>query len=155
MLATKAYCRMEANDTMIVYVISNSVTGQVYVGQTAQTLEQRWRQHLYSAFHRNRGRSKSRLLSAIRKFGAQAFSIRKLWEDVNGSYDEMNRKEQGYIRAFDSTNPRFGYNIHPGWTPPNGGKHRIRKSDNRKVSDSATSTAATGQSTPNDLQPTG
>jgi group I intron endonuclease len=118
---------------MIVYLISNLVTGHVYVGQTAQTLEKRWRQHLYTAFHRKRGTSKSRLLPAIRKFGAQAFSIRRLWEDKNGSYDEMNKLEQGYIRAFDSTNPRLGYNIHPGWTPPNGGKHRTRKSNDGKV----------------------
>jgi group I intron endonuclease len=117
---------------MIVYLVTNLVTGHVYVGQTTQTLEERWKRHLYAASRMKPG-SKCRLLPAIRKFGARAFSIRKLWESENGSYDEMNKIENRYIRVYNSTNPRLGYNIHPGWTPPNGGKHRIRNSNDGKV----------------------
>lgn len=65
----------------IVYQIKNVINGKSYIGFTTQPVEKRWREHQDSSrnpkvhFHR-----------AIRKYGAENFSV-KIWEmGENGEY---------------------------------------------------------------------
>jgi hypothetical protein len=56
---------------MIVYVITNTVSGNKYVGITTKPLNVRWNQHAHAA----RTGSPRPLYKAIRKYGPEAFTI--------------------------------------------------------------------------------
>lgn len=49
---------------MRVYLITNTISGKQYIGQTTQTLASRWAQHL-----RDTRKSHLPLFSAIKKYG--------------------------------------------------------------------------------------
>jgi group I intron endonuclease len=77
--------------------------GKVYVGQTTQTIKERWGQHKSAS-------KKARLpiSRAIRKYGSGAFSVLEL-EQCSDS-DTLNRAESKWIAAYRSNVPGFGYN---------------------------------------------
>lgn len=90
---------------MIVYKITNLLTGKFYIGKTAQALEKRWIQHCTP-------RSGCRYLSkSIRKYGKENFEIKVLTYCNN--IEEMNHREQYYIRLFNTLAPD-GYNLMTG-----------------------------------------
>lgn len=92
---------------MIVYCITNAITGKKYVGQTRNTLAKRWWWHkLYAA----RG-SSSAIHGAIRKYGESAFKLSQL--DVARSLEELNQKEIFYIKQLNTLAPS-GYNLTTG-----------------------------------------
>lgn len=64
-----------------VYAIKHRASGRVYIGSTIQCLTARFREHLSRA---RRGNG-SRLHRAIRKYGADAFSIEKVASSWSGS----------------------------------------------------------------------
>lgn len=94
---------------MIIYKITNKVTGKVYIGQTVQTLNNRWLDHKSNA--RNPDKYKSALYGSMRKHGLENFNIEQI--DVAANLDELNIKEQTYIKALNSIVPK-GYNLEPG-----------------------------------------
>ena len=90
----------------IIYKISNKANGKVYIGQTVQSLEARWKLHLSV-------RSGCRYLSrAIKKYGVCAFSIEQI--DAAEKIEELNAKEIFWIARYDCTNPKKGYNLMSG-----------------------------------------
>lgn len=90
--------------SMVIYKITNKVTGKIYIGQTIQTLHDRWREHVTTI--------KCRLLAeAIRENGRNAFVIESIARC--DSKDEMNSREEYYIKLFKSRHP-FGYNLNAG-----------------------------------------
>ena len=91
---------------MLVYLITNTVNGKQYIGQTRVSLHRRWLGHK-SSHH-----TRSPLHSAIQKYGAQAFCLSLL--DTAHNLMELNKKEIEYIEAYQTTNPAFGYNLHGG-----------------------------------------
>ena len=90
----------------IIYLLTNTVNGKVYVGQTSFTLEKRWREHLRLAFS-NKPR-KQRLHWAIQKYGAEVFVKTTL--ATAATPEELDKLEEQYIRQFDSTDKAKGYN---------------------------------------------
>ena len=68
---------------MIIYKITNEVNGKIYIGKTTKTIEERFQKHLYTT----NGGSKTYLHRAIRKYGADNFSLKTL-EVVKGDIDE-------------------------------------------------------------------
>jgi group I intron endonuclease len=56
---------------VVIYVITNGITGKSYVGQTRQPLQRRWRGHIQLA----RKGVRTVLYAAIRKYGELAFTI--------------------------------------------------------------------------------
>ena len=90
-----------------IYLITNSVTNKVYVGQTVGVLKERFNQHMAKAM-RTGGNNKFH--SSIRKHGKGNFKI-ELIED-NISSREIDEKEIAYIEQFDSV--KNGYNTSRG-----------------------------------------
>jgi len=89
----------------IVYKITNLINGKIYIGQTKRDFEVRWKEHC---------RIDEGLIvdCAINKYGKQNFDH---WVMVRcDSLEEMNHREEYYIRLFNSTNKNIGYNISKG-----------------------------------------
>lgn len=78
---------------MYVYKILNEITGDFYIGKTARTLQQRFKQHQYDA---KRG-SETIIHRAMRKYGFENFSIQVL-EQVE---DDLDSKECLWIERLD------------------------------------------------------
>lgn len=90
------------NKTSGIYVITNEMTGDQYVGSTV-SLENRWYVHKHDA---KRGRS-SPLYRAIREYGADAF----VFEILEACPKKMlERREFYWVGYLDTLYPN-GYNI--------------------------------------------
>ena len=92
---------------MIVYLVRNKKNGKVYVGQTTKTVEVRWKAHLNES-----KRSKTFFYKAIRKYGADNFSIETI--DTASSIEELNKKEEEWIKHYNALDQKVGYNLQPG-----------------------------------------
>jgi group I intron endonuclease len=89
---------------MIIYKITNSINGKVYIGQTVQkNPKMRWYDHQAKA----RCGVNQPLFNAIRKYGVEKFS----WEviDQANSLEELNKLEEQYVEQYNSIHT--GYNI--------------------------------------------
>lgn len=89
---------------MIIYRITNTVNGKVYIGQTVHTLDYRWKGHVWCA---NRGDSWA-LSCAIRKYGAGAFE--KTVIGVARTKQDLDALERAFIAKYRSNKTGFGYN---------------------------------------------
>lgn len=88
----------------IIYLITNTVTGKVYVGQTVKTPEKRWFDHCY----KTETGSTAYFHNAIRKYTPAAFTVEVL--DMASSRLELNFAECLYIALFKSKGREYGYN---------------------------------------------
>jgi group I intron endonuclease len=89
---------------MFVYLITNTINGKRYVGQTTHSLEKRWREH------------KSRdgchaLYNAIKKYGSDNFIIESICEPP--TVELAHEMERYYIQRYCSKSPN-GYNLTDG-----------------------------------------
>ena len=89
----------------IIYVVTNLVNGELYVGRTSTTLHLRWLGHCAAA---RRKRSRSALHKAIREYGEMNFRVEVL-EDNLTSRGHLYAAEHRWIRALDTLTPK-GYN---------------------------------------------
>lgn len=98
----------------IIYKITNTVNGKIYIGQTVQTLVARKRDHRNSIERLAR----ISLYRAFKKYGLEAFE----WEEIDkaSSKEELDKKEKLYIAQFHCTDSQYGYNMTLGGE---GGKH--------------------------------
>lgn len=104
----------------IIYKIENKINGKVYIGQTCQPLCKRIAQHKRDAY-----RSKCFIHAAIRKYGFNNFSIRKIDSAADGV--ELDDKERTYIEYYGSFG--HGYNMNEGGN----GVSYIMKERNRQA----------------------
>lgn len=88
---------------MIIYKIINTQTSQVYIGQTIRTLEQRLNRHKNDALNNV---IDTHFARAIRYYGWEVFQAEII--DTAETQEELNKKEQYWIRYYDSVNT--GYN---------------------------------------------
>ncbi len=95
----------------IIYLHRNKINNKVYIGQTIQTPEKRWKngKGYTQCYYFN---------SAIKKYGWNNFE-HIILEQGDWTQEEANYKEQYYINLYDSTNINKGYNI------TNGGNNSI------------------------------
>jgi group I intron endonuclease len=93
-----------------IYKIVNKSNGMIYIGQTIQSLEERWKQHCKS-------KSNCRYLkSAFKKYGIEQFEFKLICICFD---EELDKFETQYIKTFNSMVPN-GYNLRNGG---NSGRH--------------------------------
>lgn len=88
---------------MYIYKITNIQNNKVYIGQTIRPINQRFHRHLNDALNNILDTHFAR---AIRKYGKNNFTIEEI--DTAQSQDELNQKEQYWIRYYNSVED--GYN---------------------------------------------
>lgn len=93
---------------MIIYKITNTVTGMAYIGQTRQTLNARFASHKSKAKNSN---SRSLLHEAIREYGNEAFTAEIL--EVIEDESMLNSREIYWIEHEKTLHPN-GYNTSKG-----------------------------------------
>jgi group I intron endonuclease len=89
---------------MIIYKITNLITGKLYIGQTTMSLKRRW------AVHKATKRI-SPLTSSLKKHGSENFKIEEI--DRASSLEELAKLEMYHIKTFASIYP-LGYNLSTG-----------------------------------------
>ena len=85
-----------------IYIIKNKINSKVYIGQTTQTVEIRFKQHLKCL----KSNSVQLISKAIKKYGKSSFYVEMLEECL---IEELNTKEEYYIELYNSFNN--GYNL--------------------------------------------
>lgn len=88
---------------MYIYKVTNKHNGKVYIGQTIRPIEERFKRHINDAMHNILDTHFAR---AIRKYGAESFNLELV--DIAETQEELNIKEQSYIKRYNSVNE--GYN---------------------------------------------
>lgn len=83
-----------------IYCITNLINGKKYIGQSVN-IKNRWLQE------KNLNGINKHLKSAFQKYGLESFSFQVLEEC---SQEELNQKEQEYIKKFNTTDREAGYN---------------------------------------------
>lgn len=88
---------------MIVYKITNTINNKVYIGQTINSLEQRFTRHKQDALSK---RLDTHFARAIRKYGPDNFVAEII--DTAQTQEELTKKEYYWIGFYNSCNS--GYN---------------------------------------------
>ena len=85
-----------------IYKITNLINNKIYIGETFQSIDLRFKQHITQNEPTN-------IHKAIIKYGAENFKI----EQIYSSYDkdDINQKEKYYILFYNSRDNNIGYNI--------------------------------------------
>lgn len=91
---------------MIIYKVTNRINGKSYIGQSVRTLSERKKEHLKTALMMRDG--KNYFHWAIVEYGEEIFE----WEilDRCDNQQKLNELEKFYIKKFNTTDNRFGYN---------------------------------------------
>lgn len=90
-----------------IYKITRISTGQIYIGLTLSSIDQRWNFHL-SATKRN---SQTRLAKAIRKDGPSGFKLETIEDDID-SPSKLKEREIFWVNKFNARGPN-GLNTAP------------------------------------------
>ena len=88
---------------MIIYKITNKQNGKCYIGQTINSLEQRWQRHKNDALNNV---IDTHFARAIRYYGVDNFIAEII--DTAQNQEELTNKEYYWIKYYDST--KNGYN---------------------------------------------
>ena len=102
-----------------IYVHINKINGKRYIGQTKQSLDQRFRS--------GEGyKGSPKFYGAIKKYGWDNFKHILLFDEL--TLEEANQKEEELIKQYDTTNDDKGYNIAYG-----GDNHNISEETVQKI----------------------
>lgn len=101
--------------TARIYKIVNTKNNKIYVGQTKQPLNKRFKDHINHAFNSERPNDLNcKLYIAMREEGINHFVIEELeLLEVDTRY-AVDKKEIEWIAKLDATNPEIGYNTDKG-----------------------------------------
>lgn len=91
-----------------IYIIRNTVNEKVYIGQTIQTVERRFKGHLSGDPRRHN----QAILWAMEKLGRENFYVETLATGIE-TVEELDALEEKYIQEYNSMKPN-GYNLCPG-----------------------------------------
>ena len=101
-----------------IYIIKNKINDKVYIGQTTQSVHDRFMQHMKPSTTKSRGTYK--FYNAVNKYGRENFYVETL--ETNIPIDQLDEKEIAYIKQYDSCdngyNTTYGGNvrrIHEPW----------------------------------------
>lgn len=96
--------RVAPNKKCGIYKITNLINGKIYIGQTKQSFNDRWRSHVRRGLKAEPGTS-NKLYAAMWEDGVENFSFEVLLECKP---EELNEKERYFIQFFKSQ--EWGYN---------------------------------------------
>jgi group I intron endonuclease len=88
----------------LIYCITNNTNGKRYIGQTSRTSLERWWEHQSAA----RCGQDTYLYRAIRKYGADSFSIKDI--DKTKTNEAANQLEMFWIQTLGTCVSKYGYN---------------------------------------------
>lgn len=91
-----------------IYKVTNNINGNIYIGQTSRTIQQRWNDHIYQTYSPIEP-YKSALHDAIKKYGQDSFTVTEVEQCAN---DKLNEREIYWIDYYNSYNK--GYNLSRG-----------------------------------------
>lgn len=94
---------------MIIYKITNLINNKVYIGLTTTTLDYRWARHITES---KNPQNTKHLYKAMRKYGVDNFNIEEI--DRAETLDELGELERKYIKEYNSTDYKCGYNLTAG-----------------------------------------
>lgn len=104
-----------------IYIHTNKTNGKLYIGQTCQAPERRWR--------KGQGyKNSTHFYSAIQKYGWDGFEHEVIASNL--TQDEANNFEELLINKLNTTNSAFGYNLQRG-----GSNHSVTEEVRQKISD--------------------
>ena len=92
-----------------IYLITNEVNRKGYVGKTSFSIERRWAEHLKAA---KNPKNVFALYVAIRKYGAEKFSIREVASCDEADLNDLEKHYIQYLGTF--ANSGHGYNMTEG-----------------------------------------
>lgn len=93
---------------MYIYEIKNTVNGKRYIGQSGRNDNRRLNTHRYRL---KRGTHINKhLLGAWKQYGEDVFEWNKIRENIE-TVEKLNELEDYYIELYNTTDPRFGYNM--------------------------------------------
>jgi group I intron endonuclease len=90
----------------VIYVLTNTVNGKRYVGQTILDVQLRFSKHCHPSQY------PTRIKNAIHKYGKENFTVETLASATN--QDDLNFLERHFIAELGTLNRRIGYNVTPG-----------------------------------------
>lgn len=106
----------------IIYKITNLINGKIYIGQTTNGFENRYSakgngiEKVYNhhmGLKSNNKSYNSYLLRSIEKYGFDDWEVIEIFDAVF-SKKELDIKEKHYIKLFNTTDRRYGYNFTEG-----------------------------------------
>jgi group I intron endonuclease len=94
---------------MIIYKAINLINNKIYIGQTIISLSERKGDHRRKSLIHS---STTYFHNAIRKYGFNNFS----WViiDIADNINKLNTKEEFWIKYYNSTDKKYGYNLSSG-----------------------------------------
>ena len=98
---------------MFIYLITNTVNGKIYVGQTINDPIRRFKEHCWDT-----SRRKGPLQNAINKYGKESFAVEVL--ATVSSREELSELEKHYIKELNARDKKKGYNLTEGGEAPIG-----------------------------------
>ena len=91
---------------ILIYKVTNKITGKCYIGKTSKLLEERKRRHLSDSKRRN---SISYFHKSILKYGIENFEWETIVDNINNSI-ALKNYEVYYIKLYNTKSPN-GYNL--------------------------------------------
>ena len=92
-----------------IYIIKNFANNKRYIGQTIQSSQERFSQHIREAYMKGRREYDYCLSRGIRKYGRESFDFAVLAEQV--PIEDLDLVEEHYIDMYNTTDPKYGYNM--------------------------------------------
>lgn len=117
---------MDKEKKWCVYKHTNKANGKVYIGQTCKNPKRRWRGG--SGY-----KSCVYFYNAIEKYGWDSFEHEILYSNL--TIEEANQIEQELISQYNSTDPKFGYNLMTGGgngSPNETVRQKMRKAQSKE-----------------------
>lgn len=88
-----------------IYIIKNNLNSKVYIGQTIQSVQERFKQHTKPSIVKQRGNYK--IYNAINKYGKDNFYVEVLDEAIESKLNELEiyyiEKYNSYEKGYNST----------------------------------------------------
>ena len=118
------------DETLYLYLLTNTVNGKQYVGMTSRKVSKRFMEHLQKAKN-----GTTLLARALHKYGGEAFTLEVIGEASD--WAALCQAEQDAIIAYNTLHPH-GYNITEGGGGALGRKHT--EETKRRISEKKTGT---------------